>query len=125
MANTTLQVKIQHRIDTKTNWELKNPVLLNGEIGIIFDTNEIKIGDGITPFTNLKATTISGNAETASKLETARNIELSGDAEGITSFNGSENVNINVTVNKISGQSIVNSNSSIQDILNWLASVSS
>ena len=39
-----------------------------------------------------------GNASTASALETARTISLSGDVSGSVSFNGSENVNITATI---------------------------
>lgn len=34
MANTTLDVKIQIRNDTKNNWTTQNPVLLKGEMGV-------------------------------------------------------------------------------------------
>ena len=43
-------------------------------------------------------TTISGNAGTATKLQTARTITLSGDATGSVEFDGSEDVEISVTV---------------------------
>jgi phage-related tail fiber protein len=39
-----------------------------------------------------------GNAATASKLQTARTISLSGDVTGSTSFDGSSNVSINATL---------------------------
>lgn len=124
MANTILpRIKIQLKTDTKENWTRINPVLLAGEIGIISDTNEFKIGDGKTPFNSLKPSSISGNAYSASKLETPRNISFNGDIEGSTSFDGSKDVTVNITVNKISGQTTVNNNSSIQDILNWLTTV--
>lgn len=143
-----LNVKIQNKIDTKSNWESENPILLSGEIGIIQDTNEFKIGDGKTPFnllepiyTNKKTiqnlistalndysgeniTSISGNAATASKLQTPRTITLSQDVSGEVTFDGSEDVTLNVTVNKITGYSQISANSSIQDILNWLSYVS-
>ena len=41
---------------------------------------------------------LTGNASTASKLQTARTIALSGDVSGSTSFNGSSNVTITATV---------------------------
>lgn len=41
---------------------------------------------------------LAGNASTASKLQTARNIQLSGDVSGSVSFDGSANVNITTTV---------------------------
>lgn len=43
-------------------------------------------------------TTISGNAGTATKLQTARAIKLTGDATGSVEFDGSKDVEISVTV---------------------------
>lgn len=44
-------------------------------------------------------TSITGNAGTATKLQTAQNITLSGDATGSASFDGSQPTTISVTVN--------------------------
>ena len=41
---------------------------------------------------------VTGNADTATTLATARNIELSGDVTGTASFDGSANINITATV---------------------------
>ena len=125
MAEKLLNAKVLQRIDTLANWNASNPVLRKGEICIISDTNEIKIGDGTSTFKNLRPLTISGNAYSASKLKTPRNIEFSGDINGKTTFDGSTDASIDITVNKISGQTSINNESSIQDILNWLSNVSS
>ena len=53
MATKTLNTRIQLRNDLKATWEQKNPVLLVGEVGIELDTNKIKIGDGITAWSDL------------------------------------------------------------------------
>lgn len=50
--NTKL-VRIQHKIDSSTNWTTSNIILLKGEIGLESDTNLIKIGDGVTNWTEL------------------------------------------------------------------------
>lgn len=124
MPNNLLpRIKIQHRRDTKLNWELNNPILLGGEIGIISDTNEIKIGDGVTPFNDLKSTSISGNSGTASKLENERKIVLSGFVTGESTFDGSKDITI-VTSGKNLGSSQLTEESSVQDILSWLTEVS-
>lgn len=97
MADTLLNAKVLQRIDTLANWTSKNPILRKGEIGIISDTNEIRIGDGSTKFTNLKGTSIGGNAGSANKLETARTIALgNGVTSTATSFNGESNITIPV-----------------------------
>lgn len=46
-------VRIKNRIDTTNNWETTNPVLALGEIGINSDNRNIKIGDGVNPWTKL------------------------------------------------------------------------
>ena len=47
-------MKISLRNDTSTNWATKNPVLQNGELGIENDTRLVKVGDGVTSWTDLK-----------------------------------------------------------------------
>ena len=49
------QGKSLNRIDTKANWEAVNPVLAIGEMGIEKDglLQNIKIGDGVTPWNSL------------------------------------------------------------------------
>lgn len=47
---------------------------------------------------NVNATSFSGNAATATKLQTARTISLSGDASGSVSFDGSGDVSISTVV---------------------------
>ena len=45
--------RIQIRRDIALNWTTKNPVLLYGEVGFDMTANNIKIGDGITPWNDL------------------------------------------------------------------------
>lgn len=54
MANNTLNIRIQLRNDTAENWTTKNPVLLQGEMGVEIDTRKIKIGNGTDHWTTLK-----------------------------------------------------------------------
>lgn len=41
-----VNVKIQLRVDSQANWESANPVLADGEIGIVRETGRFKIGNG-------------------------------------------------------------------------------
>ena len=50
---TTVQVKIQLRGDTATNWAAVNPVLLTNELGLETDTKKIKVGNGSTAWNSL------------------------------------------------------------------------
>lgn len=45
--------KIQLRRDTLDNWENVNPILGDGEPGFVIDTNQVKYGDGSTPWNDL------------------------------------------------------------------------
>ena len=45
--------KIQLRRDVRENWEFVNPILSQGELGLEMDTNNIKIGDGVTAWLDL------------------------------------------------------------------------
>ena len=124
MANKEINAKILSRIDTLTNWNTKNPILSKGEIGIISDINEIRIGDGSTKFTNLKGTSIGGNAGSANKLATSRTISLSGDVTGSSSFDGSKNVSITATVADNSHNHTISNVTGLQSALDGKASTS-
>lgn len=46
--------RIQHARDTDANWRRENPILLEGEMGIITDRQGLfKIGDGVTRWNSL------------------------------------------------------------------------
>lgn len=60
MANTTLNVKIQIRNDTKNNWNTQNPVLLKGEMGVETDTRKFKFGDGVNDWATLEYASATG-----------------------------------------------------------------
>jgi hypothetical protein len=48
-----ISARVTVRKGTSTQWELTNPVLLDGEIAYITNTRMLKIGDGTTPFKEL------------------------------------------------------------------------
>ena len=60
MANTTLDVKIQIRNDTRNNWTTQNPVLLKGEMGVETDTRKFKFGDGVSDWKTLEYASATG-----------------------------------------------------------------
>ena len=45
---------IQHRRGTSAQWASVNPVLASGEVGFATDTNEIRVGNGTSPWTGLE-----------------------------------------------------------------------
>lgn len=45
--------RIQNRRATSAQWATANPVLAAGEIGFELDTNKTKVGDGLTPWSDL------------------------------------------------------------------------
>lgn len=53
MSETTVKAIIKHRSDTESNWNSKNPILLQGEIGYDTTNKKFKIGDGDTKWKDL------------------------------------------------------------------------
>ena len=49
----TSPIKFQLRRDTSTNWSSVNPVLYAGEPGIETNTGQMKIGNGVSTWTQL------------------------------------------------------------------------
>lgn len=81
------------------------PVLLGYSTATTAVTNTVNKAAAFTYNPNTKILTaetfkgkLTGNADTATKLQTARTISLTGDATGSVSFDGSENASITVTV---------------------------
>lgn len=72
----------------------------NGTASVGSETAKFARGDHVHPL----QTTISGNAGTATKLQTARTISLLGDVTGSGSFDGNANLNITTTVTNSSHQ---------------------
>lgn len=80
---------IQIRRDTASNWETANPVLSQGEIGIVLATNptEFRVGDGLTHWNLLqvqtllteqvKAQIIAGLSSTVAQLQEQLSNEIS------------------------------------------------
>lgn len=68
-----------------------------GELGVILDTQELYVGDANGNRQLIKGAA-SGVVETAIKLESPRNINISGDATGSASFDGSADVTIALTL---------------------------
>jgi hypothetical protein len=48
-----VSVQIQFRRGTAASWASANPVLAEGELGVVLDTGRYKIGDGVTPWLSL------------------------------------------------------------------------
>ena len=46
-------IQLQFRRGTATQWTAANPVLAAGELAIETNTNQFKIGDGVTPYNDL------------------------------------------------------------------------
>ena len=48
-----MSVQIQLRRDVAADWTSADPTLAEGELGLEIDTNQFKIGDGVTAWTSL------------------------------------------------------------------------
>lgn len=60
-----MSVIIQLRRDTAANWNLINPILADGEIGVEKFTDQFKIGDGVRPWGALPYGGLVGPAQTS------------------------------------------------------------
>lgn len=65
-------------------------------------SSSVTFGHVSAPLTGNVIGDLTGNADTASALETARTISLTGDVSGSVSFDGSANINISTVVNTAS-----------------------
>lgn len=92
MAKKVIQAQMQQRRDTAANWAASNPVLLDGEMGIVTDDpNLYKVGDGVTAWNDLKfrgfdgtlvqTTGDSENAVISQKAVTEKLTELESEVE--------------------------------------------
>ena len=123
--------RIQLRRGGAQEWANSNPTLAQGELGIELDTGRFKIGDGVTSWNTLRyerpvestsntantlvqrdadgnfaagtiTATIVGNASTAARLSTTRQIQLSSDVTASGTFDGSANLNLTTSLSLVS-----------------------
>lgn len=90
MANTIL-IKRGNKAD------LGSLELLPGELGVALDTQELYVGDAEGNVKIVKGGA-SGAVESADKLTVPRNISISGDGTGSTTFDGSKDVTISLAL---------------------------
>ena len=54
MPERDISARHKQKSDTASNWASKNPILLEGELGFEADTGKIKIGNGVSSWSNLQ-----------------------------------------------------------------------
>ena len=115
--------RLQLRRGGAQEWANSNPTLAQGELGIELDTGRFKIGDGVSAWNTLRyerpvesisntantlvqrdadgnfaagviTATLIGNASTAARLSSTRQITLSDDLSATGTFDGSQNLNL-------------------------------
>ena len=87
----------------------------SGTVYVYITSGAVDSVNGQTGIVNI--TTITGNAGTATKLETARTISLTGDVAGSVSFDGSANVSITATIADDSHNHIISNVDGLQTAL--------
>lgn len=85
------------RIKRGLKADIAKLTLLPGELGITLDTQELYVGDANGEKQLIKGAA-AGVVESAEKLSTARNINISGDATGSASFDGAADATIALTL---------------------------
>ena len=122
--------RLQLRRGGAQEWANANPTLAQGELGIELDTGRFKIGDGVSAWNTLRyerpvestsntantlvqrdadgnfaagtiTATIIGNASTAARLASTRQIQLSNDVTATGNFDGSTNLNLSASLQLI------------------------
>ena len=53
MATTTISTTFKFKRGSAARWAEVNPILAQGEPGFVYDQNQLKIGDGVTPWNDL------------------------------------------------------------------------
>ena len=123
--------RIQLRRGGAQEWANANPTLAQGELGIELDTGRFKIGDGVSAWNTLRyerpvesisntantlvqrdadgnfaagviTATLIGNASTAARLSSTRQITLSDDITASGTFDGSANLNLSTELGLVS-----------------------
>lgn len=93
MATEVIKTTFKLKRGTAERWAEVNPVLAQGEPGFVYDSNLLKIGDGVTPWNDLPY--IQGRAEVAN-YETTEDFPAIGEpdiiykaskAKGLYQFN--------------------------------------
>lgn len=83
-----MYVRVHNKKDTSVNWETLNPILLDGEIILVAcEEGEIrlKVGDGVTPYTELPFTDSAVRDLLNSKVSTQQSKEDADKVLGIGS----------------------------------------
>ena len=76
MAKKIIKAQMKQRQDTKANWAAANPVLLDGELGMVSDDRNLyKVGDGRTAWNDLPFRGFDGTL--AQELGTSPNAAIS------------------------------------------------
>ena len=123
--------RIQLRRGGAQEWVNSNPTLAQGELGVELDTGRFKIGDGVSAWNSLRysrpveattatantlvqrdadgnfsagtiTATLIGNASTAQRLSTTRQIQLTTDVSASGTFDGSTNLNLVAELTRLS-----------------------
>ena len=58
-----MAVQIQLRNDTEANWTSADPILGQGEMGIESDTGKVKLGDGVSSWSQLDYAPLAGTPQ--------------------------------------------------------------
>lgn len=99
MADKIINVRIQQKFDTEANWAAKDPVLLQGEMAVTKTTNQFKMGDGTSKWSQLAYnqipwTSVSGRPSTMPNPNTLT-LQFNGVSQ--KAYNGAEALTLNIT----------------------------
>jgi hypothetical protein len=61
--------QLQLKRGTAERWTEVNPILANGEPGFVYDSNKLKIGDGVTPWNDLPYVSEGGVVNVSTRFD--------------------------------------------------------
>jgi hypothetical protein len=110
-----MTTRMQQRRGTSTQWTNADPVLAAGEIGVETDTNQFKLGDGVSVWSDLSY--FQNLGDLGSSLDDYILLSTKGVANGVATLDGSGQIPSSQLAN------IINGAPAALDTLNEIASV--
>lgn len=120
-----METRIQIRRDTASQWSSNNPVLALGEMGFDTTNNQIRVGDGVTPWLGLEvlssgpASGVTYNNSTSGLVSTTVQAAIDELAAGKASFNefeqqvASNEWTVNHNLGKLPSVTVIDSGNNI------------
>ena len=96
-----MAIRMQQRRGTAIQWTTADPVLAPGEIGVETDTNQFKLGDGVTNWSDLSY--FKNLEDLGGTLDDFIPLTQKGEADGVATLDATGNVPFSQLANIVNG----------------------